>query len=546
MDCKKCGKNFEVDNKDEILYGKLGVPSPTFCPSCRHQRRLAWRNDRTFYKRKCDKTGKEFVSIYSPESPYVIYHPDAWYGDNWDAFAYARPFDFSRPFFEQFAELQRSVPRLGIDIVNCQNSYFCNYCGDDKDCYLDIAGEKNEDCYFNLFTKYSKNCVDCTFAYHSTLCYETIQAYNAYNVDYSMYCDDSSDSNFCLDIKGTKNCLFCANLRQKEYCILNEQYSKEDFLKRLQELNLGSYEKREECIKKWNQFRIKNAIYKDAYLFNCENCSGDNLKNCKNTHWSFNATNCEDCKYLYDVLDAKDCQDLNYSLYKPEVAYELISTLNMTYSAFNMASHYCNNTFYSEMCNHSGNLFGCIGLKHKNYCILNKQYTKEEYEDLKARIIEHMKKTGEWGEFFPASISPWGYNETVANEYFPLEKEEAKKQKFTWYENPNEPKIHPQNYKIPDNIADAPDTIINETLACIDCKKNYKIIQQELKYYRQKNIPIPRKCPSCRHQHRIKLRLPRCLFNNKCSNCEKEILTPFKPEQREKVYCEKCYLDAVY
>ena len=31
-----------------------------------------------------------------------------------------------------------------------------------------------------------------------------------------------------------------------------------------------------------------------------------------------------------------------------------------------------------------------------------------------------MQKTGEWGEFFPASFSPFGYNETVAQEYFPL------------------------------------------------------------------------------------------------------------------------------
>ena len=30
---------------------------------------------------------------------------------------------------------------------------------------------------------------------------------------------------------------------------------------------------------------------------------------------------------------------------------------------------------------------------------------------------------GEWGEFFPASLSPFGYNETVANEYYPLSRD---------------------------------------------------------------------------------------------------------------------------
>jgi hypothetical protein len=36
-----------------------------------------------------------------------------------------------------------------------------------------------------------------------------------------------------------------------------------------------------------------------------------------------------------------------------------------------------------------------------------------------------MQETGERGEFFHRNLSPFGYNETVANEYFPLSKEEA-------------------------------------------------------------------------------------------------------------------------
>ena len=34
--------------------------------------------------------------------------------------------------------------------------------------------------------------------------------------------------------------------------------------------------------------------------------------------------------------------------------------------------------------------FGCVGFKHKQYCILNKQYTKEEYEKLVQKIIKQM------------------------------------------------------------------------------------------------------------------------------------------------------------
>lgn len=80
---------------------------------------------------------------------------------------------------------------------------------------------------------------------------------------------------------------------------------------------------------------------------------------------------------------------------------------------------YCANCFHSSYC------FGCVGLRNKSYCILNKQYTKEEYEVLVPQIIKKMQADDKWGEFFPITMSPFAYNETVAQEYFPLSKEEA-------------------------------------------------------------------------------------------------------------------------
>ncbi len=543
--CVSCNTSFTIEPEDFAFYQKIDVPAPTRCSNCRNQRRLAWRNDRSFYARACDKTGNQFISIYAPEKPYTVYEPDAWYGDDWNPLSYGREFDFSRPFFEQFAELQRVVPRLGIDIVNCENSYFCNYCGDDRNCYLDIAGEANEDCYFNLFTKYSKDCVDCTFAYHSTLCYETISAENGYNLSDSMYADDSSNLVFCFDAKVSRDSLFSANLRQKQYAIFNQVYPKGEFEQQLAGYDFGSYTKRQEYLAKWRDWQRQHAIYRAAYLTNCENSSGNDLRNCKNVQQSFNAAKCEDSKYLYDVLDAKDCQDLNYSLYKPELAYELISTLSMNRSAFCMASHYCRDSFYSELCNNSNDLFGCIGLRHKQYCILNKQYSKEEYESLKAQITEHMKATGEWGEFFPASISPWGYNETVANEYFPLNQSAALQHGFTWYERPDQPAAQPQTYVVPDHIRDADESILSQVLTCANCEKNYKIIPHELAYYQRQTLPIPRKCPDCRHRDRLKLRAPRQLYDRACTNCQASIQSPYAADRPERVYCDACYLKVV-
>jgi hypothetical protein len=435
------------------------------------------------------------------------------------------------------------VPRLGIDIVNCENSFYCNYCGDDKNCYLDIAGEANEDCYFNLFTKYSKDCADCTFVYSSQLCYESLNCYNCHNIRYGIYLENCNDCAYCFDLKGCNNCLFSYNLRHKEFHIFNQPYTRDEYEEKIKELKLGSFIAQEAEVRMWKEV-MKRAIHRDMYNLNSEKCTGNNVKNSKNSQDVYNVTNCEDCKYLYDVLDAKDCYDLNYSLYKPEVAYDIISTLSMRFSAFCMASHYCNNSFYCDQCNNSSDLFGCIGLNQKKHCILNKQYSKYDYEKMVKRIKEHMRETGEWGEFFPIEISPFAYNETVVQEYYPLTKEEALATGYKWKDK-KESSYQKQTYKIPDNIDEVTDGITDEVLTCTTCRKNYKIIVQELGFYRKLKFSIPRKCPGCRHISRMDIRNPRTLWMDKCSRCHKEIQTTYQPERIEKIFCEECYLKTV-
>lgn len=543
--CCICAKEFSITKNDQEFYEKIKVPAPTACPQCRAIRRMAWRNDRTFYRRKCSKTNHQIISMYPADTVFPVYEPSVWYSDLWDPMDAGQEINFNEPFFDQLQKLRMKVPRLGIDIVNCENSDFCNYCGDDKNCYLDIAGEANEDCYYNLFTKYSKNCVDCTFVYNSELMYEAINCYKCYNVYYSYYLENCSDCAFCFDMKGCTNCLFSSNLRQKQYYIFNTSYSKEDYFKKLQEINLGSYSALQKNIATWKEV-MKNAIHRDMFNLNCENCIGNEIKNSKNCDAAFNVSDCEDSRFLYDVLEARDCYDLNYSLYKPELSCELISTLNMHSSAFSMASHYCSSVYYCDQCNNSSDLFGCIGLNRKQHCIFNKQYSKEKYAEVKNQLIEHMKKTGEWGEFFPSSHSPFGYNETVAHEYFPLTKEQALAQGLHWKDAEEKGFYDGPKTMLADSIKNTTEEDAKNILACEACGKNYKLIIQEFAFYKNLGLPIPRKCSGCRHKDRLSLRNPRRLWNRECSNCKNNMQTSYSPERPEKVFCEKCYLNKVY
>ncbi|HBB03076.1 MAG: hypothetical protein US89_C0001G0041 [Candidatus Peregrinibacteria bacterium GW2011_GWF2_38_29] len=541
--CQNCSTQFEITPEDAAFYAKVKIPHPTFCPFCRVQRRMAWRNDRSFYLRQCDRSHEKFVSIYPEKTKFPVYKPSEWYKDDWDPRKFGQDFDFNRPFFDQFQDLINEVPRLGIDIVHCENSDYCNYCGDDKDCYLDLAGEANENCYFCLYTKHSRFCTDCTFVYNSELCHECINCYDCYNDKFSMYLENCNDCAFSFDLKGCSDCLFCNNLRHKKYYIFNKPYSKEEYMAEFAKMNFGSYSSLKNMIAKWKE-NMKKAIHRDMYIMASEECDGNDIKNSKNCHDVYNVINCWDSKYLYDVLDAKDCYDLNYSLYKPEVACELISTLAMKFSAFNMASHYCDNVFYCDQCNNSSFMFGCIAINRGKYCILNKQYSEEEYRTILPKIIAHMTTTKEFGEFFPTQMSLWGYNETVAHEYMPLTKEQALAKNYKWKEQ-DKREYKPQTAVIPDDIKQTTDSIIKDLLACDKCEKNFHIISQELQRYRALNLPIPHTCPDCRHRNRIFIRTSRRLNSRTCASCSSPIKTPYSSNFPKQVLCEKCYIKAV-
>jgi hypothetical protein len=176
---------------------------------------------------------------------------------------------------------------------------------------------------------------------------------------------------------------------------------------------------------------------------------------------------------------------------------------------------------------------------------LNKQYTKDEYENVLTTIIESMRENGEWGEFFPMRFSPFGYNETLANELYPMSKEHAQSQGLIWKDEEKKD-ISPQTYTIPDDIKDVSVDIIKEFLVCTACGKNYKVIPQEVAFYQKMVLPIPRQGYNCRHKERLMMMDSFELWERTCMQCAKPIRSIYSPDRKERVYCEECYLKEVY
>ena len=119
------------------------------------------------------------------------------------------------------------------------------------------------------------------------------------------------------------------------------------------------------------------------------------------------------------------------------------------------------------------------------------------------------------------------------------------KQGFKW-RDPDRKEFLPATVEIPDDSKDAVNSLCNEVFACENCGRNYKITEQELKFYKGQKVTLPKKCFYCRHQNRFDMRNKHTLYDRTCDKCQAEILTTYATEQPETVYCEKCYLESLH
>lgn len=255
----------------------------------------------------------------------------------------------------------------------------------------------------------------------------------------------------------------------------------------------------------------------------------------------------QDCRYLTESVTVKDSMDLTMHDKNIELCYEICSGGESNYNVkFAFCPCASPNSEYLFSCFYLSDSFGCDGIHMKqSNCILNQKYGEEEYKKLRDKIVEHMKKTGEYGEFFPITISPHAYNNSVAFDYFPLAREEALKKGYNWQEK-DAKNYQPATAALPTDIQETSDNITKEILACKKCGKNYRIILQELALSRKMGQALSPYCSDCRQLRLQNLKSPRKLHARTCDKCGVPIQTTYAPERPEKVYCEGCYLKEVY
>jgi hypothetical protein len=543
--CSDCSNDFNISRWESNFLEKIDLPLPRRCPRCRSRRRLLHLNQIHLNKRTCDATNKLIFSHFSEKVVHPVYAPEYWHSDAYDGRAFGRDFDFSKPFFEQFRSLKDSVPfpALHLDYANSENSSYVNYAGKLKNCYFLFNSNNDVDCLYGYGVDDSQSCLDGLRVGHSELCYAAVDCLRCYRCAHISQCEGCTDSYFMRNCVSCRNCFMCVNLRHKEFHVKNKPVKPEVFAELIAQLKSYSsvlaYQAEHELFRRTFPERFLHGV-------RTENVRGNYLVECHNAFCCFDSHDLWDGMYasqafapLRDFLDCNECG-----------AGELMcnsansgdgSNLRCCFGVYPQVHDldYC--IFCVSGC---ANLFGCIGLKRNEYCILNKQYRQDEYAALVPKIIAHMKATGEWGEFFPPALSDFPYNLTQAQVHHPLTREQALALGFQWQDD-TAPQTRDASATMPDGLADTSDEILKNTLACGSCGRGYRIQKLELRLHREIGVALPRHCFLCRHQSRCLSRTPREIFSRLCDRCAVSIETAYPPTHPQQIYCEACFADAL-
>ncbi len=579
--CQNCKSDFTIEPEDFNFYERIKVPPPTFCPNCRLQRRLMFRNERHLYKRECALCRKITLSTYSPDKQCVVYCPPCWWSDRWSPLDYGREYDPHKPFLEQLEGLLRETPlvALGTNHPTLINSEYVNESGESKNCYLIFDADYCEDVLYGGRLSNIKDSMDLLIVGESDLCYEDVNCRKSSRLFFSEDSSDCVNVFFSKNLWGCTDCFGCANLRNKSYYIWNKPHSKEEYVRELESLRRsmrtqeGILQLQARAEEVW-----RSVPHKFMHGFQNVNVSGDYIYESKNAKDSFQARGLENVRFCQFIKDAHTKDAYDYTMWgdNVELIYECMNVGAGTHNA--KFSYVCAlgntlNTEYCVWCIDVADLLGCSGLRKKKYCILNKQYTPEEFRSLRTQIIADMERNPyvdaqgrvwKYGEFMPYDFSLYGYNETDAQVYFPLTKERALETGWRWCDGaPSEHTATIRGEKLPATIDEVGDDILKEVVACASCARAYRFVPAEIAFLRRFDLPLPNKCSDCRHKRRFSRLNPLKLWKRTCGcagnrsqngtyqntdihfhgaePCQNKFETSYAPDRGEIVYCEACY-----
>ncbi|MFH1315836.1 MAG: hypothetical protein ABIH67_05595 [Candidatus Uhrbacteria bacterium] len=401
--CDLTGEKWVMDEDEIKQYRIFNVPPSKYSPLTRWRLMTAYFCGWQWWYNPHAETGKPVLSYIHPASGYKVLPDKEWFDKDFSHII--ADYDSNRSFFEQFDEFNKQVPMSASkDIKPTYNS-------------ISLVSLGCEDSYFVLAsdTKRSINCSCTNNTEDSAEIYLSKDIFNSYNVvnsyrihgcKYVRESFDCIDSAFLFDCRNCEYCFGSSNKRYKKYLWFNKQLTKEEYEKRISEVDFGCRSSVNIYMEQFHQMIEKDTIWPENFNEAVENCTGEYLVGCTNL------TNCfavkpgsrDLCYVAYGHGACNDCAFCAGPHLCSFCYYSVPSECTRSYFCYETFKcgyvEYCMNCINCEHC------FACSGLRHKRYCIFNKQYTENEYWEKLDEIKCNMLERGDYGEYFPAKYSP--------------------------------------------------------------------------------------------------------------------------------------------
>lgn len=447
---------------------------------------------------KHPETGKPILTYVHPATGVKVLPDGEWFQK--DFTSAGRDMDVGRPLFDQLLPIRLEVPvPATYNVREPQNSISLLSYGDVNSYFMIACSAKD-----SLYSSDAFECQSVAEAYavtSATNCYRVVFGARLFHVRYAYHCYDCSDCSFVFDCRNCEFVFGGTNLRNKKYVWFNEQLSREEWERRRAEVDLS----RRSVVRGQEEHFWKlvdgDCFWPENFNENAANCVGDYLRDVLNGRVIFASTgggrDNDWAAYCYEKSErtfmtcgAVNSVDSYFGATIPDSS-RCLFCINVTRS-LNM--EYCIACFNCENC------FGCVGLNRKTFCILNKQYSEEEYwtklDALKCAMLDR----GEYGEFFPTTFSSSYFQESVAGINLGATKSDEQKYGF--------PSFDPESHgaigelgdvtllKDPETIPDAiADVNIDEWsgVALLDKQmgRRFAFLKPELEFYKAHKIAPP-------------------------------------------------------
>ena len=547
---KYCEKQFELTKEDIEFLKMFRVSPPTLCPTCRHQRRLAFTNYSRIFKRACQVPGhiENLIALIPPVNPWIVYDEETYLSDTWDARDYKREYDPRQAFFAQFWEMKKAIPHAGsphgVGVINSDYTFYGRYI---RDSYYAFGAYSSEEVMYSNAVFDSHHIFDCYNINSSDTLYECNGCTKCTRVFFSYFSRECVDAAFLYDCTNCMDCFGCTNLRNKRYCFWNEQLSKEEYEKRRGKIDLGNPETVKEYRDRFFNFAKQYPVRAERFESSV-NSTGSDIVHSKDIYNGFQVENGERLRHVQFLKGTKDGMDMTYGS-KSELLYETNGVgVGSSRVHFSIGGKTISDCEYTINCVNCTNCFGCIGLRNVSYAIFNTVYEPEEYfkrlDTLKTEMLAH----GEYGEFPSVDFSSYTYNTSIAEIIYPLSKEEVVVFGFRFQDDIE---INTQGLtlaskeEIGKSAQDIPDTILTRAIPSELTGKPFRIIDRELLFHKRYSVALPTETPVERMVRRMHEAGIKRMTKETCALCKKSISSLYMARDGWKPYCTDCYTKTV-